>query len=52
MPTDFDVFKFPEKHLTGKRFETDADVKQGVTSLLETFETDFFYVGMQALLPQ
>jgi hypothetical protein len=29
----------------------DADVKQAVTSLLETLEADFFCAGMQDLVP-
>jgi hypothetical protein len=39
------------KHLAGKRFTTDADVKQVVTSWLQTLDTDFIYTAIQALVP-
>jgi hypothetical protein len=29
----------------------DADVKKAVTSLLEALDSDFFYAGMQDLVP-
>jgi hypothetical protein len=34
------------KHIYGKRFATDADVKEAVTSWLQAFDPDFFYVGI------
>jgi hypothetical protein len=46
-------FLLPEsfkKTLTGKLFATDMDVKQAVTSWLQTNETDFYYVGIYALV--
>jgi hypothetical protein len=35
------------KQLVDKRFETDADLKQSVTSWLQTLDTDFLCAGMQ-----
>jgi hypothetical protein len=35
------------KQLVGKRFETDADLKQSVTSWPQTLDTDFLCAGMQ-----
>jgi hypothetical protein len=40
------------KHSAGKRFATDADVKQAVTSMLQTFYINFFYTGIQVLVPR
>ena len=48
-PIDSYLFGPRKKHPGGKKFATDADVKQAVTSL-QTFDTDFFYIGMQALV--
>jgi hypothetical protein len=39
------------KNLVGKRFEADVDVKRAVACWLQTLNTDFFYVGIQAVLP-
>jgi hypothetical protein len=36
--------------MADKRFAADADVKQAVT-WLQTLDTDFFYAGIQALVP-
>lgn len=33
------------------QFPTDADVKQAATSWLRMLDTDFFYAGIQALVP-
>jgi len=42
-----------KKHLAGKRFVTEADVKQAVTSWLQAVENTFFCAGLQAIvLPQ
>jgi hypothetical protein len=38
---DFHFFRSPKKQLVGKRFATDAEVKQAVTSRLRDLETDF-----------
>ena len=35
-----------------KQFATHDDMKQAVTSWLETLDTDFFYAGIQALVSQ
>jgi len=37
-------------HMAGKRFVTDSDVKQAVTSWQQTFYTDLSYAGRQALV--
>jgi hypothetical protein len=47
---DFHCFWPPKKHESAKRFATDSDVKQAVTSCLQTPYTDFFYVGIQAMM--
>jgi len=36
----------------GKQFVTDVDVKQAVTSWLQTFYTELFYAGIKALVPR
>jgi hypothetical protein len=48
--SDFHLFGFFEKHLAGKRFATDADVKQAVTSWLQTLDTSLFFNGIQVFL--
>jgi hypothetical protein len=40
------------KHLAGKAYATDADVKQAVTSWLRKLDTNFFSAGIQAFVPQ
>jgi hypothetical protein len=49
-PTDFHLFGLLKKHLAGKQFATDANVKQAVTSRLQLLDTNFFYTGIQACL--
>jgi hypothetical protein len=41
------LFGLIEKHLRGKRFATDADVKQGVAFWSQSFDTDFSYAGIE-----
>jgi len=41
-----------KKTLNGNLFATDTNVKQAVTSWLQTNETDFYYVGIYALVSQ
>jgi hypothetical protein len=50
-PCDFCLSGPRKKHPAGKKFATDADVKQAVT-WLQTFDTDFFYIVIQALVPR
>jgi hypothetical protein len=50
-PGDFLLCGPLNKQLIGTRFVTDVDAKQTVTSYLLTFDTDFFYDKIQALLP-
>ena len=50
MPSDSRLFGPHNKKLAGKRFVTDADVKQAVTSWLQTLDTDMFYAGVRALV--
>jgi histone-lysine N-methyltransferase SETMAR len=39
IPSDFHPFGLLEKHLAGKRFAADADVRQAVVSCLQTLDT-------------
>jgi hypothetical protein len=48
MPSDFCPFGPLKKHLSGKGFATDADVKQAVT-WQQTTDTDFFCAVIQGL---
>jgi hypothetical protein len=41
-----------QKHSAVKRFAAEADVKQAVTSKLQTFYINFFYSGIQTLVPR
>jgi hypothetical protein len=50
--SDFHYFGPLKKHLSGKPFATDADVKQVITSWLQPLDTNFLYVVIQALAPQ
>jgi hypothetical protein len=50
-PIDFHFFVLQKKHLAGKWSATDSDVKQAVTSWLQTRDTDSFYARIQALVP-
>jgi hypothetical protein len=50
-PYDFLLCGFLKKHLAGKRFSTDADVKQSVT-WLKIFDSGFCYAGIQILMPR
>jgi hypothetical protein len=51
-PIDFHIFGARNKHLAGKWFETEAHMKGGVASLLETINADVFYTGILALVPR
>jgi hypothetical protein len=46
-PSDFRLFVPLKKHLDGKQFAADADVKQAFTSRLQIFDTDFFDARIQ-----
>jgi len=39
------------QQLFGKRFVTDADVKQAATSCPHTLDSDIFSAGIQAIVP-
>jgi len=41
----------PKNHLPGKQSKADNNVKQAVTSWLQTLDTTFCYAGIQALMP-
>jgi hypothetical protein len=43
---DFRLFGPLQKHLAGKRFATDVDMKQAATSYLHTLDKVFFYAGI------
>jgi hypothetical protein len=49
-PSDFHVFGAVMKHLAGKHFATDSNMKQAVTSSLQTLDTSFLYIRIQALV--
>ena len=49
-PSNFHLIGLLKKHLRIKRFPTDADAKQAVTSWPQTLHSDFFYAGIQALV--
>ena len=51
-PSDFHLFGPCEKYLAGKGFGAHANMKQTVTSWLQTLDTNFLYTGLQASLPQ
>jgi hypothetical protein len=51
VPSDFHLFVPLKKELAGMWFLTDADMKQAVTSWLQTLNTDSFYAKIQALVP-
>ena len=51
-PENFRLLILLTKPQIGKQFTRDADVKQAVTSWLQTFDNDFFYKGTQVLVPQ
>ena len=45
------TFVHLNKHLTGIRLSEDAEVKQAVTSCLQTLDIDFFHARTKALVP-
>jgi hypothetical protein len=49
---DFHLLGSLKKHLADKQFAADIDMKQAVTSWLQTLETGFFFASIQALMPQ
>jgi hypothetical protein len=49
-PSDVEHFGFIKRHLTGRGFTTDADVKRAATSLVQTLDVDFFYIKIKALV--
>jgi hypothetical protein len=51
-PSIFYFFVPIKKHLTGKLFASDTDMKQAVILQLWTPDTNFFYSSIQALVPQ
>jgi hypothetical protein len=52
VPSDLHIFRPVKKHLAGRRFAADVDVKKAVPSLLQTVDTNFPYTGIQALVPR
>jgi hypothetical protein len=48
--TDCQFSEPTNKHLAGKQFATDTDVKQAVTSWQQTLDNDLHYTGVQAFL--
>jgi hypothetical protein len=47
---DFHVF-ICLKYVASSRFVADDEMKEAVTSWLQTLDTDFYYKGIQALVP-
>jgi len=47
---DYHQFRHLKKRFAGKRFVTDADMKQGVTSWLMVLDRNYFYVRIKALV--
>jgi hypothetical protein len=45
-PSDFNLFGLLKKHQAGKNFAADANIKQAVTSWLQTLDSSFFYAGI------
>jgi hypothetical protein len=39
-----------KKHLGGRRFATDGEVQQAITSWLQAIDNDIFYAGTDALV--
>jgi hypothetical protein len=50
-PSGVHLFGPLKKHVAGKLFAADIDVKQTVMPWLQTLDTHFFYTGIQALVP-
>jgi hypothetical protein len=48
---DFNHFEHPKKQLVAKRFVTNADVKQAVTSWLQTPDADLLCTWIQTMMP-
>ena len=48
MPSNFCPFEPPKKHLAGKWFTTDSEMKQGVTYWLQTVDIHSFYAKIQS----
>jgi len=47
-PSNFCLFEPLKKHLAGKWFTTDSEMKQGVTYWLQTVDIDFFYAKIRS----
>lgn len=47
IPSNFCRFEPLKKHLAGKWFTTDSEMKQGVTYWLQMVDIDFFYAKLQ-----
>jgi hypothetical protein len=51
-PSDSHLYRPHQKHLAGRQFAVDGDMKQAITSWMQTLGTRFFCTGMQTLVPQ
>jgi hypothetical protein len=51
MSSNFHIFGPLKKHLAGKQSATDTNMKQAVTSWLQTLDNDLCYAGIQVLMP-
>jgi hypothetical protein len=50
LPSNFDMFGPLNKHMCGKQFAKDSNMKQAVTSWLQALDTSFFYVMIHDLM--
>lgn len=48
----FHLIGFVTEHLAGKRPAVDVEVKQVVTSFLQTLDASFYYAGVQTVVTQ
>jgi len=50
LPSNFHLFGTLNKHVGGKQFAKDANMKQAATSWLQAFDTSFFYTMIHNLM--
>lgn len=52
MPCNFHLFGCLTKHLAGKQFAEDSNIKQALITWPQTLDTKFLQAGIQDLMPQ
>jgi len=50
LPSNFHLLGPLNKHMGGKQFAKDANMKQGATSWLQALDTNFYYVMIHDLM--